>query len=131
MAAEKKPARARAPSAAHDFTIVLEKIHGDMQVFGEGLQALRAHVDAGFAKVDERFEQVDRRFDAIDRRFEGVDREIGLVKAAVLTHDRELRATRSDIQENKATLARVEEKLDKKVDRDEIEPIVERLLARR
>jgi hypothetical protein len=86
------------------YTVVLEDLRSQFKVFGEGLRA-----------VDEKVDRLDRR---VDSRFERVDRELGLVKAAVMGHDRELREIRG-------SLKRVEDGMAKKVDRDEVEAIVE------
>ena len=54
----------------------LEEIPGESEVRRDDLQ---------------RNVQVTARFEKVDARFDAVDRELGLVKDAVLTHDRELR----------------------------------------
>jgi hypothetical protein len=55
--------------------------------------------------------------------FERVDRELGLVKAVVIDHSRDLREIRD-------SATRLEAAMEKKVDRDEVEAIVERVVAR-
>jgi hypothetical protein len=90
------------------FTVVLEEIHGQNEVFGEGLQLLREQMTAGFEEMNRRFEQVDHRFDHIEQ-------DLGLVKIAVLDHSRELKEIRVA--------------LDKKVDGDEVEAVVQRVVA--
>jgi hypothetical protein len=129
MATKKKSGRS--PSAARGFAVVVEEMRSQFKVFGEALQGLCERVDAGFAQVDVRFAQVDARFaqvDArfgqVDTRFGQVDREIGLLKTAVLENGRDIRDVRN-------TLSRVEVALEKKVDREEVESIVERVIARR
>ena len=115
MAARKKAAKKKATTNgvnAHGFTVVVEEIRGQFKVFGEALQGLSDKVTAGFADVDRRFEQVDRRF-------EQVDRDLGLVKAAILDHGRELKELRGAVETLAAT----------KVDRDEVAGIVERVVA--
>ncbi len=121
-------------SASQQFSVVVEDMRSQFKVFGEALDVLRAEVAAGFEQVasgfkqvhhrfeqvHHRFEQVDRRFDQIDHRFQRVDQEIGLVKAAVIEHGHELRDIRSSVK-------RVEESLATKVDREEVEAIVERI----
>ncbi len=128
-------------SASQQFSVVVEDMRSQFKVFGEALDVLRAEVAAGFEQVasgfkqvhhrfeqvhhrfeqvHHRFEQVDRRFDQIDHRFQRVDQEIGLVKAAVIEHGHELRDVRSSVK-------RVEESLATKVDREEVEAIVERI----
>ena len=51
------------------------------------------------------------------------DRELGLVKATIIEHGGELREIRG-------SLKRVEDGMVRKVDRDEVEAIVERVVAR-
>ena len=74
--------------------------------------------------MNHRFEQVDRRFEQGDCRF-------GRVELAVLENSREIRELRGELGEVRATVTRIESALAAKVDRDEVEPIVERALARR
>jgi chromosome segregation ATPase len=144
---KKKP---ESPSA-NEFTVVLEEMRSQFKVFGEALFGFREQMEASFAEVHERFEQVDRRFEQVDRRFEQVDRrfeqvdrrfeqvdrrfeqidkrfehiefDIVLIKSAIMEHGRELR----DLH---AGGARIEEKLERKVDREEVEDIVAKALLR-
>jgi len=69
--------------------------------------------------------------------FARVDREIGLlktdlgfVKSAVTDHSRDLREIRVELKETKAAVVRVEGALARKVDRDELEAIVQRARER-
>ncbi len=129
--AKKKTAKVRKavspPDAAHQFTIVVEEIRAQGKVFGEGLELLREQMQAGFAEVDRRFEQVDRRFEQIDGRFEQIDGRLeqidgrlGRVEDAVVQHGRELKLHGEQLR----AIA------EKKVDREEVEAIVERVIAR-
>jgi methyl-accepting chemotaxis protein len=148
----------RTSEEARAFAVVVETMRGEFKVFGEALGDLTRQVRAGFdevkrgfedvhrrfeqvdlrfAQVDARFDQVDARFDQVDARFDQVDarfdqvdarfdrverdladvkHDVGLVKIAVLEHSRELKEVRAS--------------LDRKVDRDEVEGIVERVLSR-
>jgi hypothetical protein len=108
MAARKKKPSKQPTAGAHDFAVVTEELRGQFKVFGEALQGFRDH-------VDRRFEQIDQRFDRVDRRFDRVDQEMGLLKSAVLEHGRELKEIRAG--------------LEKKVDRNEVEALVERAVA--
>ena len=117
MAARKKE------HALAGFTVVLEDIRSQFRVFGEALQGIRETMDARFGAVDCRFDAVDRRFDAVDRRFDAVearadrtDGELALVKVAVLENSRELKELRGAVS--------------RLVDRNEVEVIVARALAR-
>jgi hypothetical protein len=144
MAARKNKATKTTSEEARAFVVVLEEIRAQNKVFGEGQQLLheqqqmlrqeqqmlRQEMLAGFAEVHRRFQEVDRRFQEVDRRFEAVDgrfdrvehdiaeirQDVGLVKIAVLDHARELKEVRVA--------------LEKKVDRDEVEGIVHRVIAR-
>ena len=139
MAARKQaPKKARkseknGDAATRGFTVVLEQLQGQFQVFGEALTGLSDRMNAGF-------EQVDRRFQQVDRRFEQVERELGLVKTAVLEHSRELKEHRRLLEDHgrmledhgrelKELRVGVEELAAKKVERDEVEGIIERVIA--
>jgi chromosome segregation ATPase len=111
------------PSAARGFSVVLEELRSQFAVFGEALTALREQVASGFAETQRRFEQVDREIGDVNHELGHVKREVGLVKAAVLEHSRELKDLRG-------AMARVEEKVDRKVDREEVEGILLHVLAR-
>jgi hypothetical protein len=117
MAARKKGATTRAPADGHGSGVVVEQMQAHFRVFGEALAGLGARVDAGFAETDRRFEAIGRRFDDVDRRFDRLEGDMAFVKTAVIDSARETRAIR--------------DALDRKVDRDEVEGIVDRVLARR
>jgi methyl-accepting chemotaxis protein len=109
-------------SDARAFAVVLEEIRAQNKVFGEGQQLLREQMAAGFEEVNRRFEQVDDRFQQVDRHFEHIEQDVaelrqdvGLVKIAVLEHSRGLKEIRVG--------------LDKKVDRDEAEEMVQRVVS--
>src|ERR1700729_633712 len=117
MAARKKE------DALAGFTVVLEDIRSQFRVFGEALQGIRETMDARFDAVDRRFDAVDRRFSAVDgrfsavdSRFDAVDARVDRVKVAVLENNRELKELRGAVS--------------RLVDRDEVEAIVARALAR-
>jgi hypothetical protein len=97
-----KPAK-RASAGAHEFTVVVEEMRSQFKVFGEALQGMREQMAEGFDRVD---------------------RDMDLLKAAVLEHGRELGEIRRSVH-------RLEEKMDGKVDRDEVETIVARAVAER
>ena len=155
MAARKKKTPASPESVSvREFTVILEDVRSRFTVFGEALQSLDAKVERGFARVDgdmaagfarvdremaagfarvdqemtARFGRVDDEFERVDHGmaagFARVDRDIGLLKSAVTDNSRELREVR-------ATVTRIEAALEKKVDRDEVEALVERAIAAR
>jgi hypothetical protein len=83
--------------------VVIERMESHFTVFGEGLQAVNQRLDRTDARletVSDKLDDVDARLSTslqrletkVDAGFAHVDRELGLVKAAVLQHDRELRA---------------------------------------
>jgi len=129
---KKMPARKKAgkggaeppDSGSRDqYTVVLEDLRSQFKVFGEGLRA-----------VDEKVDRLDQR---VTSGFERVDRELGLVKVAIGDHDRQLGLVKAAIVDNsaevreiRASLKRVEDGMAKKVDREEVEAIVERAVAR-
>jgi hypothetical protein len=126
------------PNDERAFAVVVEQLRGDFKVFGEALGGLRQHVaeelggfreefteelgglrqqmNDGFAAVDGRFEKVDRRFERVEHELGEMRVDLGLVKSAATTHTRELREIRSA--------------LGNKVERGEVEAIVEHAVAR-
>lgn len=120
MAARRKKPVAPAAVDAGAFAVVLETLRGDFKVFGEALADVKAEVHD--VRVDVRnlraetqagFERVDRGIADVKREIADVKVDLGLVKSAVLEHGRELRDIR-----------------DRKVGRDEVEGIVQGVLAR-
>jgi hypothetical protein len=103
-------------SAARHFSVIVEDLLSQFKVFCEALQGLR--------------ENMALRFDGIDRRFDGIDQEILLLKDASLTHTRELKEVNHQLREIRTSVDRLAEKVDQKVDRTEVEAIVERALSR-
>jgi archaellum component FlaC len=87
-------------------------------------------IDHRFERIDDRFDGIDHRFDGIDGRFDGIDQEILLLKDASLTHTRELKEVNHQLREIRTSVDRLAEKVDQKVDRTEVEAIVERALSR-
>ncbi len=118
------------PNGERAFAVVVEQMRGDFKVFGEALGGLRQqvtqvteelgglrqHMNDGFAAVDRRFEQVDRRFERVEHDLGEMRIDLGLVKSAATTHSRELREIRAA--------------LGNKVERGEVEAIVEHVVAR-
>jgi chromosome segregation ATPase len=154
--AKKKDGGAR-PSAAEQFGVVVEEIRSQFKVFGESLEGLREQVVTGFDRVDRRFEQVDARLDQVDGRLDQIDgrldqidgrldqvdgrldqidgrldqvdgrldkveNEMVLLKEATLENGRGLKDVRTAVE-------RLTEKVDRKVDRAEVQAVVEEALA--
>ena len=124
MAARKKE------DALAGFTVVLEDIRSQFRVFGESLQALSERMDARFDAVDARFEAVDARFDAVDARFEAVDARFDAVDARADRADGELALVKAAVLDNNRDLKELRGAVTRLVDRDEVEAIVARSLAR-
>ena len=82
------------------YAVLAEDLKSKFAVFGEAVQGARDDVKSLREHVDERFTRVDR--------------DVGLVKAAVTEHSKELREIR-------ATVTRIEGALTTKVDRDELD----------
>lgn len=121
MAARKKSlVRPRSSAQDREHTVVLEDLRSQFKVFGEAMAGGFARVDSRLDGIDGRLDGIDGRLDGMDHRFDQVDREMGLVKTAVLDHGRELKEIRGGIERIERT----------KVDRDEVEAIVERVIAR-
>jgi hypothetical protein len=123
MAGRKKGPPEPPPNGERAFAGVVEQLRGEFKVFGVALGGLRQEVTElrqqvtdGFAAVDRRFEQVDRRFERVEHELGEVRVDLALVKSAATTHSRELREIRSA--------------LGNKVERGEVEAIVEHVVAR-
>jgi chromosome segregation ATPase len=135
VARKKRPMKPDPMGAA--FVVVLEDLSSKFNVFGEALQGFRDEVTQQFEQIDRRFEQVDRRFEQIDSRFEQIDSRfeqadcrVGRLELAVLENSRGIREIRGELGDVRATVTRIESALAAKVDRQEVEAIVERALAR-
>jgi hypothetical protein len=142
MAVRKQEAkRARASASARGVGVVVEDLRSQFKVFGEALLGMREQMTSEFAAMTSEFAKVraemTSEFAAVRTEtaagFAQVDREIGLlktdlgfVKTAVTDHSRELREIRVELKETKAAVVRVEGALARKVDRDELEAIVQR-----
>jgi hypothetical protein len=117
VAARRKKPVAPAAVDVGAFTVVVETLRGDFKVFGEALADVKAEVHDVRVEVHNLKAETQAGFERLDREvrtgFARVDRELGLVKSAVLEHGRELREIR-----------------DRKVDRDQVEGIVQGALAR-
>lgn len=130
MAARKTKTPKTSSSGARAFVVVLEEIRAQNKGFGEGLQLVREEVQALRQEMVARFDGVDRRFERVENditeirhdvteiRHDIADirQDVGLLKIAVLDHSRGLK----DIRKG----------LEKKVDRDEVEGIVQDVVAR-
>jgi hypothetical protein len=115
MATQRKRGSVEA-SGTRVFTIVLEEMRGHFRVFGEQLGAFGERMtslegkvtslEGKVASLDDRVTALDYK---VDHGFARVEHRLGLLELAVIEHTRELK---------------------KKVDRDEVEAIVERVVAR-
>jgi uncharacterized coiled-coil protein SlyX len=89
-------------AAARAAAVVAEQMQSHFRAFGEALEVLREQTARGFAGVEQRLDRLE---------------------AVVLQHERHLRNVNAQLAELRAAV-------DKKVDRDEVESIVERAVAR-
>jgi hypothetical protein len=112
-----------APDGARAFAVVVEQLRGEFKVFGEALGGLRQQMTEGFADVRRDIGELKHdvtvlKHDMVDvkRDLAEVKVDLGLVKSAVTTHTRELKEIRSA--------------LGNKIERGEVEGIVERVVAR-
>jgi hypothetical protein len=110
-------------------------MRSQFKVFGEALQGVRQDISGFREEVTSRFERIEREmaegFGRVDREmaagFGRVDCELGLVKTAIVEQSRELREVRGELAEVRGAVKRVEDGLEKKVDREEVEAIVRRV----
>ena len=113
MAGRKKGPPMPAPDGERAFTVVVEQLRGEFKVFGEALGGLREEMTEAHGGL---LRQMTDGFDEIKRDLGEVKVDLNLVKSAATTHSRELREIRSA--------------LGNKVERGEVEAIVERVVAR-
>jgi hypothetical protein len=120
MTGRKKSPPMPPPDGERAFAVVVEQLRGDFKVFGEALGGLRQQVTEEIGglrqQMTDGFERVDRELGELKRDLGEVKVDLGLVKSAVTTHTRELREIRSA--------------LGNKVERGEVEAIVEHAVAR-
>ena len=127
MAGHRKGPPKPRPDGARAFAVVVEQLRGEFKGFGEALGGLREEtigaigglrqqMTDGFAAVDRRFERVEHELDEVKRDLGELKVDLSLVKSAATTHSRELREIRSA--------------LGNKVERGEVEAIVEHAVAR-
>jgi hypothetical protein len=137
MAGRKKGPPKAPPDDARAFAVVVEQLRGDFRVFGEALGGLREEFGGlrqEFGGLREEFGGLRQEFGRLRQEvgglrqqmndgFERVEHELGevkvdlaLVKSAATTHTRELREIRTT--------------LGNKVERGEVEVIVEHAVAR-
>jgi len=127
MAGRKKGPRIPTPDDTRAFAVVVEQLRGDFKVFGEALGGLRQEFREEHGRLRQDFEGLRQEVGGLRQQmtdgFERVEHELGevrvdlaLVKSAVTTHTRELREIRSA--------------LGNKVERGEVEAIVEHAVAR-
>jgi archaellum component FlaC len=123
MAGRKKSPPVPASDGAHAFVVVVEQLRGEFKVFGEALDGLRQRMNERFDAVDRRFERVEHELGEVKRDLGEVKQDLadvkvdlGLVKSAATTHTRELKEIRGA--------------LGNKVERGEVETIVEHVVAR-
>jgi hypothetical protein len=109
MAGRKKASPVPAPDGARAFAVVVEQLRGEFKVFGEALGGFRQ-------EMNDRFERVEHELGEVKRDIGEVKVDLALVKSAAMTHTRELREIRGA--------------LGNKVERGEVETIVEHAVAR-
>jgi archaellum component FlaC len=144
MAGRKKASPVPPPDGARAFAVVVEQLRGDFKVFGEALGGLRQQMNDRFERVEHELGEVKRDLGGVKHDLGEVKRDLGavkrdlgevkrdlgevqrelgevkvdlgLVKSAATTHTRELREIRSA--------------LGNKVERGEVEAIVEHAVER-
>jgi chromosome segregation ATPase len=139
MAARKKPASKTPtpPLDAPSLVVILEDMRSQFTVFGEALQISREESARHFEQIDSRFEQIDSRFDQIDHRLDQHEARFATLERATLENGRDIRELRRDVSEVRrdlgavcSTVDRIENALAAKVNRDEVEAIIHRVVTR-
>jgi chromosome segregation ATPase len=147
MAARKKPA-SKTPSPPLDAAglgIILEDMRSQFTVFGEALESSREEAARRSQQLEDRMvaelalvrealqstrEESARRFERIDQRLDQHDARFSSLERASLENGRDIREVRRDLGEVRRTIDRIESGLASKVNRDEVESIVQSVLAR-
>jgi hypothetical protein len=104
------------PNGERAFAVVVEQLRGEFKVFGEALGGLRQQMTGGFDEVRGDVAELKHDMREVKRDLAEVKVDLSLVKSAATTHSRELREIRSA--------------LGNKVERGEVEAIVEHVVAR-
>jgi ribosomal protein L29 len=118
------------PDGEGAFAVVVQELRGEFKVFGGALSGLRGEmtelrgemtelrqqVTGGFERVEHELGEVKRDLAEVKVDLAEVKVDLGLVKSAATTHSRELKEMRSA--------------LGNKVERGEVEAIVEHVVAR-
>jgi hypothetical protein len=129
MAARRKRTASDGSGESRGYAVVVEELRSHFKVFGERLDGVEQRLDTRIDGVGQRLDGLEQRLDAridgleqrLDARIDGLEQrvtaqladlshEVGLVKIAVLEHGRALK---------------------EKVDRDEVQAMVERATGRR
>ena len=116
MAGRKKGPPMPPPDGERAFAVVVEQLRGEFKVFGEALGGLRQQLTEGFDEVRGDVAELKHDMGEVKRDLGEVKVDLSLVKSAATTHSRELREIRSA--------------LGNKVERGEVEAIVEHVVGR-
>jgi len=104
-------------------TVVLEQMQGHFRAFGESLDGLRERMEQRFDGVEQRFDRVEQRLDRVERVVHEHERQLRDVQA-------QLGDVHTQLRDMNAQLGDLRVAVDRKVDRDEVEGIVERAVGR-
>jgi hypothetical protein len=122
MAARRKRTASEGSGESRGYAVVVEELRSHFKVFGERLEGVEQRLDTRIdgleqrldARIDGLEQRLDARIDGLEQRVTAqladLSHEVGLVKIAVLEHGRALK---------------------EKVDRDEVQAILERATGRR
>jgi chromosome segregation ATPase len=138
MVTRRKPVKSRRGDEAGALRALGKQMVGHFEVFGKELRGLGLQVKdldqrmtEGFAKVDARFAQVDARFAQVDARFAQIDARFDQIDAHLSEVHDQLGDIRYELGQVKTAVLHHGQLLKKKVDRNEVEGIVEGVLARK
>jgi len=131
MATRKRSMNNDDGDAARGFAVLVEEMRAHFKVFGERLEGLDQRVTQGFAQVDARFAQVDARFVQVDARFAQIDARFSTIDARFSTIDDQLTDVRYELGQVKSAVLENTRMLKQKVDRSEVEGMVQAALARK
>jgi hypothetical protein len=129
MAARRRKASNGAGSL-RTLTRVVERMRSDFKAFGARLEGLDDKMSAGFARVDKRLDGVDGRLDGVDERLERVEGQLADLSHAVAGLSHEVADLSNDVGLVKVAVLEHGRALKRKVDRDEVEAVVERVVTR-
>jgi septal ring factor EnvC (AmiA/AmiB activator) len=131
VATRKKKGENDSSDVARGFGVVVEEMRGHFRAFGEKLTALDEKVTALDVRVTAGFERVEDRLGRVEHGLARVERRVGQLEERVGRVEEKVGRVEERVGQVEVAILETRHDLKKKVDRDEVEGIVEGVLARR